>query len=297
MQERPFARHPIEMIFDLIEKLPSPAWLPYLSLLIITGVGAHAIIWLQGQMTPGRWNIAVFFNSIWLVEALGLSHFLCASAGPLIDDYRENVDMAPAEFERSRFGLIYIPLRGGTAVFLLGAVVGHFTSSFSYQKFPEDVFGRLIPVYGKIQWSVTFGMVCLAVYQLVRQLGEIQHILSQTKQVNLFDLSPIYAFSRHTAIGGLWVFFIAYITNMLFSGETFNFENVVVIAQVAVFSVLILSAFYLPLRGINARIVAEKERFLQEIISGWRAPSSASTPRMLRRSTRTCRASTICSWP
>lgn len=265
MRQRPYARHPIEKLFDQLEKLPGPPWLPYLSLLIITGVSAHAIIWLRGQMTPGRLNITVFFNSAWLVEALGLCHFLYAAAGPLLDGYRENVEMSPSEFEHSRYRLIHFPLRGGTAVFRLGAVVGYFTSSFSYQRFPDDVIARLMPIYGMIQWSIAFGLVCLAVYQLVRQLGEIQHILSQTRQVNLFDLSPIYAFSRHTAIGGLWIFFIAYITNMLFSGETFNFENVVVIAQVATFSLLILSAFYLPLRGINERIAGEKERLLQEI--------------------------------
>jgi hypothetical protein len=111
-------------------------------------------------------------------------------------------------------------------------------------------------------FSTVTGMVTGAlIYHTIHQLRLVSQIYAEYAIVNLFDLSPLYAFSgltSQTAVGLLIMMTIWFVTTpeMLFQSVGF----VVYI----VFSVVTIVTFMWPLLGIHGRLVQEKQRMLRE---------------------------------
>jgi hypothetical protein len=80
------------------------------------------------------------------------------------------------------------------------------------------------------------------------------------KRIDLFNLRPLYGFSRYTAALGI-MFFASLALPTL---DPTAFESQVVLVSSIALTPLILLMFYLPLSGVHGRLVSEKERLLQE---------------------------------
>jgi hypothetical protein len=109
-------------------------------------------------------------------------------------------------------------------------------------------------------WMIGSGAVGLFVYQVIRQLRQMGTFYAMPVQINLFNLRPLYGFSRYTAALGI-MFFASMALSTL---DPTAYESQVVLVFSVSLAPLILLMFYLPLLGVHRRLVSEKERLLQE---------------------------------
>jgi hypothetical protein len=98
-------------------------------------------------------------------------------------------------------------------------------------------------------------------YHSFRQLWLVNLTVKMVRQFNLFQLNPVYSFSRVTSqIGVAWMIMLS-LTLLLFP---IKLATVPVLAILAMQVVLAVAAFVLPLLFVNCRLVFEKRRLLTE---------------------------------
>jgi hypothetical protein len=97
-------------------------------------------------------------------------------------------------------------------------------------------------------------------YQVIRQLKQIGAFYAMTERIDLFNLRPLYGFSRYTAALGIMFFTSTALSTL----DPTAYESRVVFYFSCALIPLILLMFYLPLSGVHRRLVSEKDRLLQE---------------------------------
>jgi ABC-type multidrug transport system fused ATPase/permease subunit len=107
---------------------------------------------------------------------------------------------------------------------------------------------------------IASGVTSLFGYQVIRQLQQIGAFYAIPKHIDLFNLRPLYGFSRYTAALGIMFFASVALTTL----DPTAYESQVVLIVSFALIPLILLMFYLPLSGVHRRLVSEKERLLQE---------------------------------
>ncbi len=261
MRTKPFRPNPIHRFYDWLDKLPIPMRLFYPLLLLLSGLLLHLLAWYRGILPSGQFNLTLLFIFIWLVETLALGHYGLRASGPLLDGYRDQLDVADKEFERLRYEFTMIPNTLGNLFLLLGLVLGSFVAISVVPTTPE-VIGAF-PSFAYFQWVSSIGLGMLFNYFIIRQLRLIPRFFDLTKRIQLSHLEPVYAFSRYTAIIGFGLFMISAVNSFLLVPS--NFENAYSSFLIYFFVVFALAIFYLPLRGINQRLIAEKKNLLREV--------------------------------
>jgi hypothetical protein len=250
----------IHGFFSWLEMIPIPIWLFYVFLLLLNGISQHLVAWNKEALPLGDWDIYLMFSAAWFVETMLLGHFHEGTVGKLIDGYRPLLDLSDSAFARLKHEFTKIPALTGTLIFLLGIGFGIVGAISTREISPEIHF--VFPALIYVIWGASSGIAFLFTYQLARQLQQLSKIFKMTKRIDIFDLSPIYAFSRYMAVLAVGIFVIVYITPLVldptsFASETVSFQTVIWI----LFSMMI---FFLPLIGINRRLVTEKERLLKK---------------------------------
>jgi hypothetical protein len=87
-------------------------------------------------------------------------------------------------------------------------------------------------------------------------------LYASVSEIDLFNLEPVYALSSHTAKTGV-IFLIMVYSNLLLAPRSIEIPTALV-TTIAI-SVISFTAFVLPLRGINQRLVAKKKEVLREV--------------------------------
>jgi len=261
MPPKPFRPNPIHRFYDWLDRLPIPMWVFYPLILLLFGLTFNFLAWSRGLLPRGQFNFILLLDFIWLVESLALLHFALRASVPLLDGYRNNLDVNNEEFQRLRYEFTIIPNVPGILFFLLGLTVGYFVGINSLPAQPR--IAQAFAPWVVFQWSFSLGLAFLSIYFIIRQLRLFQKFFDLTKRISFSHLDPIYAFSRYTAVIGFGIFMISFVNSFLIAPG--NFQNAYSSA-VAYFPVIIvLAIFYLPLRGINQRLVAEKKRMLKNV--------------------------------
>lgn len=258
---QPYKPNPIHKFYDWMDRLPMPIWVFYPSLLLGSGLILHVLAWGRGGLPRGQFNLTLLFISIWLVEILALLHFAIRASGPLLDNYRTNLAVNSEEFQRLRYEFTSIPFIAGTLFLLLGLVIGSLVAINLIPNSPE--IARAFSLLFIFLWAGSLGLGLMSGYFVIRQLVLINHFFVLTKQVRFSNLEPIYAFSRYTAVIGFGTFMISFLNSFLLLPS--NLQNVFSSTVAYIFVIFALAIFYLPLGGINKRLVAEKKRMLKDV--------------------------------
>lgn len=262
-KEIPYSPHPLHRIYERLELLPLPMWLFYLLLLIILGLVMHPFSWTTQVIPDGQFDIYTLLSFSWVIESLALGHYAYRASGKVLDGYRSQLPIDDENFSKLRYSFTTIPRNWGTVWFFTGAVFGFLmgwsvvSSTAAGIPFPYLIFVSLF------QWAFSLGLAIMFSYFIIRQMNLMKTIFSLPKQIQLRNLSPIYAFSRYMAVLAIGTFVIADLNGILLAPESFN--NIAVTAQSYIFVIFSLAMFYYPLRGINQRISQEKNKRLNEV--------------------------------
>jgi preprotein translocase subunit SecE len=99
------------------------------------------------------------------------------------------------------------------------------------------------------------------VYHTLRDLHMVSLIHERAKNVNLFQLTPLYAFSGLTARTGISLLLLNYFSVLT---DPATFVNRALFGLTIFTSLGAVLCFVLPLRGMHQRIVSEKKRLFGE---------------------------------
>jgi hypothetical protein len=110
------------------------------------------------------------------------------------------------------------------------------------------------------------GVAFLFVYQMIRQLRQIDTFYAMSGRIDLFNPRPLYGFSRYTATLSVIMFFIIGVS-LIDPTAYAAFSATALITYFVGLTLPTLLIFYLPLAGAHHQLVAEKDRLLREVTS------------------------------
>jgi hypothetical protein len=243
-----------------LDRLPIPAWLFFVVLFPLVGLAQHLAAWRKGALAPGQFNFDLGTAGYWVVGILLIGIYVTKGASQAFDEYRPALNVTEDDVARLKYKFVTIPNGPGTAIFLMGVALGAMTG-FADMAIAPAIDYVLSPLRIGV-WMLGTGLTVLFFYQVIRQLRQIRALYAMPERIDLYNLRPLYGFSRYTAILGIIVFFYDGLLPSILDPTAFASQ--VVYAVSLSLTPLILLMFYLPLSGVHRRLVAEKERLLQE---------------------------------
>ncbi len=251
----------IDKINRWLDRLPFSYWWVSIGLLILIGIIQHILAWIKGALPVGSLNLYLGFSGAWLSEALIIIYYLERGAGWILDEFRPMLVIDDEQYRLKKYEFTRTPRNVGTVLFLIGLVLAYFMAQSVRELSPAINFTNPVITIGL--WMLTLGFGLVATYQIIRQLRQIRAFYQETTDIDLFNLTPLYAFSKMTAILSIMNFAVAYLTPQILNPQ--SLQSGFVQFQTYFFIALSLVIFYFPLAGVNRRIIAEKDRMLKRI--------------------------------
>ena len=254
---RPYPPSLVHAFYAWLDRLPIPAWLFFVLLIPIVGIAQHLVAWRKGALPPGQFNFDLGTAGFWLgIFLIGI--YVLKGSPKALDEYRPLLNVTEEEYARLEYGFVTIPNGPGTLLFLIG-VAGGAVSGFSDMAVAPAI-DYVFPLLRIGIWMIASGGTFLFGYQVIRQLRQIGAFYAMPEQIDLFNLRPLYGFSRYSATLGIMFFASTALSTL---DPTAYESQVVFLFSFAVIPLIFLM-FYLPLSGVHRRLVSEKERLLQE---------------------------------
>ncbi len=252
----------VDRLTAAIDRLPAPPWVVYLLLAGVELILISIPFWSDGAVPFPQVERFTFLSVVWTMMPLALIHHLDTLAGPALDRIRPACRMTDAEAERVRSELQSMPVAPALSASALGVAVMAYFLVFH----PELVEGAFRAPLTPPQWFISvaffipnFALLGTLVYHTIRQLRLIDQVYQRADRLDLFNLSPLYAFAGLAARTVIAWAVTLYLTVALYP----SFLLVDSAAAALAVQVLLLAlAFTLPLVGIHLRIRDAKEQAL-----------------------------------
>lgn len=238
-----------------IERLPGPYWAAYLLLFGLEVGLLHVIAWLI-DYSPNAFIPILMFFPFWLWFPLASISYLNRFARQSVRSFCTLLEGEEAAETRLVYEFTVMPARPvlinsvvWTIVYVVLWLV-NFEATMQIWPFQPVLFAAVF-----IAGLGTFSIGSAAVYHAIRQLRLVNRALDRVEKINLFQLEPVYAFSRLTArIGISWLILLTFTVWLL----ALRVNNPLILALYAQQILLALGAFVLPLWNIHTRLVDEK---------------------------------------
>ncbi len=260
-QARPYEPSWIDRFTDWVGRLSVPEWVVYVGL----GLGLIGIqllfLWLDGGLKFGVLLPVIIFNAFAIPNALALVHLLDHQAVAALKAMRPTLAITEPEFDDLQYRLSTMPsgptfIVGVSLVALLILTERLGVVPVRYAALDHLPIFRV--VYHVIDKAIPF-VFGPFVYHSIAQLRLIDAIYSSHARIHLFDLQPLYAFSRVTATTAVGLAVSVY-GWMALNPELLS--DPVGLAGTVAFTILSVAVFAWPLAGAHRLMQAEKERML-----------------------------------
>lgn len=265
----------VDRLNDEIDRLAVPAWVPYGVLFLLPPALLAAPGWLAGRNVPVQDIAFYFLAGFWTVFPLALIHHLDRFARHALEQFRPACDLDEAETAAMQHSLTTMPARPAAVAGWAGA---GFVAAFYFVA--PNLYGVISTTplqfaLGFVLLSLNFAFLGTLIYHTVRQLRLVSAVYDRARRLDLFNLTPLYAFSALAARTAIAWAFALYLSAVLFPQLLGNWIAVVVLLLQVV---LLMAVFTLPLIGIHRRISSAKDQALNEV--------SASLHRAIRELNR-----------
>jgi hypothetical protein len=251
----------VDRITAAFDRWPIPVWVPYLVLFVVPAAVIGFAAMVRGSFPQE--NLPFFMLAgFWTVFPLALIHHLDRFAGRALDQFRPVCDLDDIATEDLRRRLTTMPAGPAAAAGALGAgfvLVFYLIAPDLYQVIQTTPlqFGA-----GLVVLMLNFTLLGALTYHTVRQLRLVSDVYGRAVRLDLFNLSPLYAFSALAARTAIAWALAIYLSAIIFPQLT---ENEFALAVVIVQAALLVTVFTLPLVGIHRRIQAAKDRSVGEV--------------------------------
>jgi hypothetical protein len=255
----------IDRLTRWVEDLPGRAWCYYLALVVLLVGVQLAIAWWEGSYRHARIGFTIIFTGS-SVYYLTMIHYLDEVAAHAITKFRPSMCASEQQVADLSYGLTHLPARivrlltligiGCALLMIAGVEQGaiHADQSFFGTSMVAHLYWRAALIADQIMfWNL--------IYHTVHQLRIVNLIYTKHAKIDLFNLSPLYAFSRLTACTAASTILIAYLWLATYPWLSNDF---VVIGSWLIGILAAMAGFILPLLGIHRRLVEEKQRWKVE---------------------------------
>lgn len=252
----------IDRVMDAVERLPVPYWLVYLILFFLEAGLFNLIGWQGSWVKPYTLEPLNFLFPLWLWATLTFMTYLDGVAkqslrtfAPLLEEDAETLACLEVEFTRMPAGLVLIT----NVVFVL---IYMLMMAFTFKPFIQLYqLGPFAAWLAAITGLITFPIGGVLYYHTYRQLRLVSQTVKRVGRFDLFQLDPVYAFSRLTSQTGLIWLLMLTLTQLFF---TTKLLSVVSVSLYIIMVLLAIVTLVLPLRSVHQRLVEEKRRLLAE---------------------------------
>lgn len=255
----------VSVLNGWIERLPGPAWVAYLALMVL-GVGftlLQGLDQLEGATTFILGG-AVYYGALPFGVLLVIRN-LDRTATHALRTLRPILGMDDVESKAIAYQLTVIPAR--PAVIL--TVVAILLAPLSYVADPvgSGIAGLTTSqLIARFAWeSMVTALFIVLIYHTIRQLRLVNRIHERIVRIDLFDQAPLYAFSKVTSQTAMGLIVLLVPGVVLIPPEAGVAFIAVSIAWYSAAVLIAAAAFVLPLRGIHDRIASEKRDLQAEI--------------------------------
>lgn len=257
----PYPAGPVDRFLAWVDRLRIPTWFFYLALLTALVFIFNGLAWIDGSLRFPALDVYRSSVPVYPVASLALVHYLNRAAHRALAAFSPALGAAEEKYEQLEYMLVTLPRRGTWVTLTLSIA---FTAVYiNFTPYIVDLFRRSpwVAVTESVVAAFTFGMIAVFFYHTIHQLRMVSLIHARATDVNLFRLTPLYAFSGLTAQTGIGILLMNYFGVLT---DPATFENVALITLTVTASIIAVVCFVLPLQGMHARIVAEKKRLLIE---------------------------------
>ena len=257
----PYPPSYIDRFIQWIQRLPIHYGLIFLLLFMIQSLALFTLAWADGsisQMTAWR---VLFLFPVWQWIPLLIITFLNKTARSTLDSFSRLLGGDEDALDRLKYEFTTMPPRGvilSSVIWIAFYVFATYSFSYLYQEFG---FGALTRIVVMVEGLFCYAIGGVIYYHSLRQLWLVNRTVKTVKRYNLFELDPVYSFSRLTAWTGIsWVLMLTLNLWLFPFGAALELMLTITVIQVA----LALAAFILPLRFVNSHLIIEKRRLLAE---------------------------------
>ena len=251
----------VDRLIDAIARSPGPAGLPY----AIAAVGiltvSHALAWTEGLVPFGELDVYQAALALYAVLPVLAVDYLDRAALASFRRFAPALGHGEATERALVFQLTRMPrtqtlLASGLGIVAFVLYVASDPTLGRYTDSPLTLgFAILVSLFA-------FPAGAVLVYHTMRQLRTITTIHEMASAINLFQLTPLHAFSGLTALTAGIVIVLGYVSIVT---DPTTLTNPALFLGTSLLFVLAAACFVLPLRGMHSRIVTEKERLRSDI--------------------------------
>ncbi len=245
-----------------IQRLPLPYWLTYLIFFLLQSTLVHILAWSLGALPLFQFNKLYLMYPFWLWAPMAIMTYLNGVSQAALSSFSSLMDISEADLERLKREFTTLPTRGVLLGAVLWDIVYVILNYLSRELFTQSGFTGALAVIAFVEGLISYTFGSAIYYHSIRQLRLVHRTLKRVGHFDLFNLAPVYAFSRLTARTGIaWMVLLAF--TLLVFPLRFARELVILILVFQV--VLAVAAFVLPLRIVNQNLVLEKRRLQGDI--------------------------------
>lgn len=259
---QPYAPSFIDRFMNWVKQLPVPYWLTYLTLFILEGIVNHILSWIDGWLPAFTFSPILLLFPLWLWGSFAIITYLNSISLDALSSFRPLLDISDKTMRRLEYEFTTMPSRG--VIFSAGLwFICYWGLTFlAFDSFYRAYgLGTFITGFSVLEGLITYLTGGVIYYHSIRQLRLVDKTVKLVKQFDLFRLEPVYAFSIVTSRTGVaWVILLS-LTLLMFPLDIAFVPMLVLLTIQVVFAI---AAFFLPLRIVNRRLVAEKRRLLAE---------------------------------
>ena len=241
----------IDRAIGRLERLPSSAALWIIVAGLVLELVAHAASWIAGETPFGEARPELLFPIPFLVFFLILITVLDGVASSAYQEFRVSLDTTFEESERLGTDLNSIPDIPALIAVLFWTLV---LNGVGQDAGEPAVTGTILAAF----WFLANAALALLIVHTLRQLRQVARLQAMVARVNLLDPGPINAFSRLTAATAAAILSIG----VIFAVVGVSQESSIDLGVEAMFGGIAAAFFFLPLRGMHSRLVAERGRLL-----------------------------------
>jgi hypothetical protein len=264
---RPYSSSWVDRLTNWVEHLPGPAWLYYLAVAFVLVLARTIIAWLDGSYPVGTFfpfHIVDQSNSMYFLFVL---HYLDDGASTALAASRSVLTVDDAGYDRLRYELTTMPARPVLIWSFIGLLFGLAYLPFlvpdaqlqSLKLFTSPTSVVVDVVLSGLNWMIN----AVFIYHTIRQLRLVSRIYTQHANVNIFEIGPLYALSRITAITTVALLFITYLYVTFWI--SWQFTSAADAAIVLAFVLIALATFVWPLLGAHRLLQEEKDHRKLEV--------------------------------
>jgi hypothetical protein len=217
---------------------------------------------MDGWLPAFTFNALMLIFPLWQWATLAIMTYLNTVSEASLSSFRPLLNLDDEAVKKINYELTTMPTSGVLLTGIGWSIVYVLLTYLTFNAFYVQYgLGMPMQVFIFLEGLICYATGGVIYYHSLRQLFLVYRTLKMTEHFDLFQLEPVYAFSRLTARTGVsWVILLV-LTLIMFP---LRFASGVLVTIWSIQLVLAVAAFVLPLRSVNHYLVLEKRRLLAE---------------------------------